>query len=168
MAKETKETKAAAPAEEKVVDEIRKGNMMTDTAIMKAMEEIEKEKDEDKKREAKRELCIATYDNRKTRLTLRKRRAEDDLMKERLSGTQTLLERLIGFKTEIKDGILVPTKEKIEAKEMLTPAEHERELRKLREEIDKKQGEIDKEYRKDVDELRNSYEGQYRYYLNEW
>lgn len=168
MAKKEEEKKAPEAQEEKVLDEIKKGNMMTDTAIIKAMEEIEKEKDEDKKREAKRELCIATYDNRKTRLLLRKRRAEDKLMKERLEGTQTLLERMIGFKCEIKDGILVPTKDKIDAKEMLTPTEHERELRKLRDEIDKKQSDIDKEYRESVDELRNSYEGQYRYCLNDW
>lgn len=164
MAKE-KETK---PQATNVADEIRTSNMLTDTAVKKAMEEIEHEKDEKKKKEAKKALCIATYRNRKKRLQVQQRSREEELTKEDLKNSKDLLERLIGFETEIKDGILVPTKTKIADDKRLTPNEFEIETRKKDEEIDKKRREIDSKYHKDLTELRDSFEGEYRFYIRDW
>lgn len=170
MAKDTKDTKAAAAAaeQEEVQDGLRNANMMTDKAVVAAMEDIEKGKDDKKKQEAKIQICVATYDNRKKVLMKRKRKAEDKLEKYGLEQTHALLERYLGVKCEIKDGELVPTKTKIDEKERLTAVEHKRELKKLNEEMRKKESEIDDEYRKGVEELRNSYEAEYRWYLNDW
>lgn len=170
MAKDTKDTKAAAAAaeQEEVQDGLRNANMMTDKAVVDAMAEIEKEKDEKKKSEAKIQICIATYDNRKKVLAKRKRKAENDLESYGLEQTKILLERFLGVKTEIKNGELVPTKEKVDPKDKITHVEHKRKLQELNEEIRKKENEIDNEYRKGVEELRNSYESQYRWYLNDY
>lgn len=177
MAKETKEKKGAAASEEKkgtaeekksVAAEIRISNMVDNKAVQAALEEINKEKDDRKKRAAKRALCIATYVNRKTLLQLQQRRREDDITKDKLDASKKLLERLIGFECEIKDGVLVPTDKKIADEERLTPTQSEEETRKLNSEIDEKFRKSSQEYDKEVRELRDSYEGEYRYYLNDW
>jgi len=172
MAKEEKK-KGAAASEEKVDGkgasaEVISSNLLTDKAIKAALEEIEKEKDEKKKDQAKKALCIATYVNRKIRLQLQQRRREDDITKEKLDASKKLTERLIGFECEIKDGVLVPTDKKVDAKDRLTPNQLEEETRKLNEEFDNKFRESTKTYDEAVRELRNSFEGSYRYYLNEW
>ena len=114
-------------------------------------------------------MCIATYFNRKTRLQLLQRRAEDEITKEKLDASKKLLERLIGFETEIKDGILVPIEgKKIPAEERLTSTQLEDETRKLNSETDKKFRDAEQDFTKAVRELRDSYEGEYRWYLNEW
>lgn len=172
MAKEEKK-KGAAASEEKVdskgaAAEVISSNMLTDKAIKAALEEIEKEKDEKKKDEAKKALCIATYINRKIRLQLQQRRREDDITKEKLDASKELTERLIGFKCKIENGILVPTDEKVDDKDRLTPNQLENETRKLNEEFDNKFRESTKTYDEAVRELKDSFEGRYRYYLNEW
>ena len=120
MAENKNAKKAAEQQGGNVAAEVISQNLIGDKAVEAAMKEIAEEKDERKKREAKRALCIATYFNRKTRLQLQQRRREDDITKEKLDGSKSLLERLIGLKCEIKDGVLVPTKEKIPDGERLT------------------------------------------------
>ena len=165
MAKETKEVKPQE-AKEGVEGAIRTGNQVTDKAITDALAEIEKEKDDKKKRVAKRQLCIATYVNRKTLLQLQQRRREDDITKEKLNASKSLLERLLGVECEIKDGECVPNpKKKIDAKLVLTPTEHETETKKMEEEFRKKVSESDKQFDDAMKELRNSYEGEYRHYV---
>jgi hypothetical protein len=160
---------AAEKKEEKgVVAEIISDKLIDDKAVQAALAEIDKEKDERKKKAAKKALCIATYFNRKTRLQLLQRRAEDEITKEKLDASKKLLERLIGFETEIKDGILVPTDKKIPAEERLTSTQLEDETRKLNSETDKKFRDAEQDFTKAVRELRDSYEGEYRWYLNEW
>ena len=165
MAKETKETKAQEAAQTGVEGAIRTGNQVTDKAITDALAEIEKEKDDKKKRIAKRQLCIATYVNRKTLLQLQQRRREDDLTKEKLDASKKLLERLLGVECEIKGGECIPTKKKIDAKDVLTPTEHENETKKMEEDFRKKTSESDKQFDDAMRELRNSYEGEYRGYV---
>lgn len=164
MAKEKE--KKAQEQETAVVnlDDLRLDNMLGDTSAIDALAEIEKEKDEKKKREAKEAICIAVYYNRKTRAELRKRRAEDDVTKEELTESKTLLEQLLGVETEIKDGKLVPTKKSIPADQRITPTEYRKKKDELRESVRKKMNEIDKGHSKDLEELRNSYEGRYRYW----
>ena len=170
MAEKTKK-EAAATKEQiaaELVDATRNANLLGDKAIVDAMAEIDKEKDEKKKEQAKIAICKATYYNSKTRIELRQRRREDDITQEKLTRTKELLERVIGVRTEIgKNGELVPTKEKVDAKELLTPTEFSREKDKLSEEIRKKISENDKMFRDEIQELRNSYEGRYCWY-NDW
>lgn len=147
---------------------IKTGNQVTDNAIEAALKEINEEKDDKKKREAKKQLCIATYVNRKTLLQLQLRRREDDITKEKLNASKTLLERLLGVECEIKDGECIPTKKKIDAKLKLTPLEHEKETKKMEEEFSKKVSESNQKYDDAIRELRNSYEGQYRHYVESY
>lgn len=167
MAKKEEEKKVATN-EENIVDAIRTGNQITDTAIEAALTEISKEKDDAKKREAKKQLCIATYVNRKIRLQLQQRRREDRITKEKLETSKQLLERLLGVECEIKDGECIPTKKKIDAANRLTPTQHEVELKKMEEETAKKIRESNKQFDDDLRELRNSYEGGYRYYVDSY
>ena len=160
------ETKAPIAAEENARDAVRTGNEITDKAIQDAMAEIDKEKDDKKKRMAKKQLCIGTYVNRKTVYQLQQRRREDDITKEKLNASKVLLERLLGYECDIKDGECIPNlKKPIDKKNRLTPTEHEAETKKMEEEFKKKISESDKKYESDMRELRNSYEGEYRHYV---
>lgn len=163
MAKEEK--KVQETTEMNVSDAIRTGNQITDKALTEALAEIEQEKDDKKKRIAKRQLCIATYVNRKTVLQVQQRSREEEITKDKLKATKRLLERLLGVECEIKNGECVPTKKKIDAKEILTPTEHETETKKMEEEFSKRISESNKKYDTDMRELRNSYEGEYRHYV---
>jgi hypothetical protein len=163
MAEKTK--KEAQEATQGVEGAIRTGNQVTDTAIENALAEIEKEKDDKKKRAAKKQICIATYVNRKTLLQLQQRRREDDITKEKLDATKKLVERVLGVECEIKDGECIPTKKKIDAKLVLTPIEHETETKKMEDEFRKKVQDSDKQFEDAMRELRNSYEGEYRHYV---
>ena len=165
MAEKKNETKTPE-VQESTTGSIRTGNQITDKAIEDALAEINKEKDDKKKREAKRQLCIATYVNRKTLLQLQQRRREDDLTKEKLDASKSLLERLLGVECEIKDGECIPNlKKKIDPNLKLTPTQHEIETKKMEEEFSKKRTESDKEFEIGMRELRNSYEGEYRHYV---
>jgi carbonic anhydrase/acetyltransferase-like protein (isoleucine patch superfamily) len=98
-------------------------------------------------------------------LQLQQRRREDDITKEKLDATKKLVERVLGVECEIKDGELIPTKKKIDAKLVLTPTEHEAETKKMEEDFRKKVSESDKQFEDAMRELRNSYEGEYRHYV---
>lgn len=160
MAKQ-EEKKVAAPIEEQ---EFKTNNLVNEPSLVEAaMADMKKDKDEKKKKEIRDAIGMATFDNSRTRAELRARRREDNITKEKLDATKKLLERLIGVETEIKDGCLVPTKNKCK-EPALTPVEYKEEKRKLSEEIDKKIRESNKELDKDLREIRNSYEGRYQYW----
>lgn len=168
MAEKKEEKKGQETQQSSVESSIKTGNQITDKAIAAALEEINKEKDDRKKKEAKKQLCVATYVNRKTLLQLQQRRREDDITKEKLSTSKSLLERLLGVECEIKDGECIPTKKKIDAKLLLTPTEHEIETKKMEEEFRKKVMESNKQFDDAMRELRNSYEGEYRCYVESY
>ena len=158
MAKETK------PAVDQQKDENSPNNLVNEPALVEAaMANIKKSKDEKKTQEIETAIGMATFDNLKTRAELRARRREDDITKEKLDGTKVLLERLIGFECEIKDGCLVPTKNKCK-EPALSPVEYKDAKRDLQKDIDKKISESDKQLDKDKREIRNSYEGRYQYW----
>lgn len=162
MAKDAKEKAGKAEAQE--VNDFKVHNYVDEDSLTDAaMADMKKDEDEDKKRKIRDAVGVATYDNVKTRAELRARRREDDITKEKLDGTKSLLERLIGRKCEIKDGRLVPTKEKC-TEPRLTSVEYKEEKRKLKEEISKKISESNKQLDKDLRELRDSYEGRYAYW----
>lgn len=168
MAEKKEEKKGQETEQSSVESSIKTGNLITDKAIAAALEEINKEKDDRKKKEAKKQLCIATYVNRKTLLQRQQRRREDNITKEKLATSKSLLERLLGVECEIKDGECIPTKKKIDAKLLLTPTEHEIETKKMEEEFRKKVMESNKQFDDAMRELRNSYEGEYRYYVESY
>ena len=158
MAKETK------PAVDQQKDENSPNNLVNEPALVEAaMANIKKSKDEKKTQEIETAIGMATFDNLKTRAELRARRREDDITKEKLDGTKVLLERLIGFECEIKDGCLVPTKNKCK-EPALSPVEYKDAKKELQKEIDKKISESNKQLDKDLREVRNSYEGRYQYW----
>lgn len=157
-----KETKPAANEQQK--DENAPNNLVNEPALVEAaMANIKKSKDEKKTQEIETAIGMATFDNLKTRAELRARRREDDITKEKLDGTKVLLERLIGFECEIKDGCLVPTKNKCK-EPALSPVEYKDAKKELQKEIDKKISESNKQLDKDLREVRNSYEGRYQYW----
>lgn len=157
-----KETKPAAAEQQK--DENVPNNLVNEPALVEAaMANIKKGKDEKKTQEIETAIGMATFDNLKTRAELRARRREDDITKEKLDGTKVLLERLIGFECEIKDGCLVPTKNKCK-EPALSPVEYKDAKKELQKEIDKKISESNKQLDKDMREIRNSYEGRYQYW----
>jgi len=157
----TKETK---PAVDQQKDENSPNNLVNEPALVEAaMANIKKNKDEKKTREIEEAIGMATFDNLKTRAELRARRREDIITKEKLDGTKVLLERLIGFECEIKDGCLVPTKNKCK-EPALSPVEYKDAKKELQKEIDKKISESNKELDKDMREVRSSYEGRYQYW----
>ena len=62
MAKENKKQETAtvtATSEENVMDVIKTGNLLKESNVAAALAEIEKEKDEKQKQEAKELICIA-------------------------------------------------------------------------------------------------------------
>ena len=157
-----KETKPAAAEQQK--DENVPNNLVNEPALVEAaMANIKKSKDEKKTQEIETAIGMATFDNLKTRAELRARRREDDITKEKLAGTKVLLERLIGVECEIKDGCLVPTKNKCK-EPALTPVEYKDAKKELQKETDKKISESNKQLDKDMREIRNSYEGRYQYW----
>ena len=156
-----KETKTPAPVEEQ---KFEANNLVNEQSLVEsAMTNIEKGKNEKKVREIEAAIGLATYTNSKTRAELRARRREDDITKEELDSTKKLLERLIGFECEIKNGVLVPTKNKCK-EPALTPVQYKDETNKLKEEIRKKISESNKELDNDLKEIRSSYEGRYVYW----
>lgn len=160
-----KEEKKVATAEAEELSGIRKSNILGDNAISEAMKEIQKEKDDDQKREAKIQLCAITYYNAKQREIYNKSRREAHILDEKLDASKKLFERYVGFECEItKEGKLEPTKKKVADDQRLTAAELQREKDKLNEETRKKIAESDKKYSNALQELRNSYEGKYRWY----
>lgn len=158
MAKETK------PAVDQQKDENVPNNLVNEPALVEAaMANIKKNKDEKKTQEIETAIGMATFDNLKTRAELLARRREDEITKEKLDGTKVLLERLIGFECEIKEGCLVPTKNKCK-EPALSPVEYKDAKKELQKEVDKKISESNKKLDKDMREIRNSYEGRYQYW----
>ena len=153
MAKEKKDEKTVSAEEQQ---DFKVNNLVDESSLVeRAVADMKKDQDDEKVRDIKNMIGVATYQNVKTRAELRARRRED--------GTKKLLERVIGFETEIVNGRLVPTKTKCK-EPRLTPTEYKEEKQKLAEEIRKKIQESNKQLDKDLRELRASYEGRYAYW----
>jgi hypothetical protein len=165
MAKEKEKKEVTTPAVANQEESVRDANLMTNNAVKAAFEEIEKEKDEKKKRDAKEAICILVYNNRVDRAELRKSRREEDIKKEKLTSSKELLERVLGVETEIqKDGSLLPTDKKIDEAKKISPTEYKREKDTMKEDLRKKLRESNEIFDKEIAEIRSSYEGQWRYY----
>jgi hypothetical protein len=166
MAEKNKNNKPAEATQQTETVDIRQLNVIKENIAAEAFEEIEKERDKKQKAEMVELICVSTYNNLKTRAELRARRREDDITKNRLEETKGLFERVIGFETVIeKSGKLAPVKDKpIAADQRLTLSEYKEEKSKMEEKFRKEMNESDNTLQKDLQELRNSYEGRFRYW----
>ena len=146
MAKETKKAAGneVAVTEENVLDQIKNGNLMKETNVKAAIDEIEKQKDEKQKNEAMNMICAAKYSNSKALLELRARRREEKSTKEYLTKTKELLDSVLAGK--------------------ITPTEYRKQRDDLREEFRKKNRESDNQLTEEIQELRNSFEGRWQYW----
>ena len=146
MAKETKKAAGneVAVTEENVLDQIKNGNLMKETNVKAAIDEIEKQKDEKQKNEAMNMICAAKYSNSKALLELRARRREEKSTKEYLTKTKELLDSVLAGK--------------------ITPTEYRKQRDDLREEFRKKNRESDNQLTEEMQELRNSFEGRWQYW----
>lgn len=146
MAKETKKAAGneVAVTEENVLDQIKNGNLMKETNVKAAIDEIEKQKDEKQKNEAMNMICAAKYSNSRALLELRARRREEKNTKEYLTKTKELL-----------DGVLAGK---------ITPTEYRKKRDDLRGEFRKKNRESDNQLTEEMQELRNSFEGRWQYW----
>ena len=146
MAKETKKAAGneVVVTEENVLDQIKNGNLMKESNVKAAIDEIEKQKDEKQKNEAMNMICAAKYSNSKALLELRARRREEKNTKEYLTKTKELLESVLAGK--------------------ITTTEHKKQRDDLREEFRKKNRESDNQLTGEMQELRNSFEGRWQYW----
>lgn len=146
MAKETKKPASGvvATTEDNVMEQIKNGNLLKESNVKAALEEIEKQKDEKQKKEAMDMICVAKYSNSKALLELRARRREEKNNKEFLTETKTLLDEALGGK--------------------ITPVDYRKKRDDLREEFRKKNRESDKQLSEEMQELRESFEGRWQYW----
>ena len=143
MAKE-KEKKVAVTNEDNVMDEIRNGNSLGEEHVKAAMASIKDDENEDKKNKAITAICIAKYNNLKALLNLRARRREEQATKNYLTKTKDVLDQVLTGK--------------------ITPNEYKKKRNELQEENRKAVNESNKQYREEIEELRDSFLGKYEYY----
>lgn len=149
MAKNEKNAAKAAESQaitvENIKEQIESENKMEDAIVAEAEKELQKEKDDKKKKEMKNALVMAEYINKREVLQLRKRRAEEKITKETLTATKDNLEKL-------RKGELTPNS--------FTNALFDLS-KKRRDEFNK----VDEEYRNLVSELNNNFPS---YYSPNW
>lgn len=161
MGKETKaaEQKVETPAQE---NPSAKKNVIDVKEAFDAVTNLDKKNKEKRTQDAEEAIACAIYYNGKTLAQLRARRREDDITKEKLNESKSLLERVTGAKWEIgKNGELTMTKEAIPADQRLTPSQYKEEKNKLDKKIAEKMNESSKAYDKEVQELRETAEFRY-------
>ena len=145
MAKETKKqaSEVVVATEENVMEQIKNGNLLKESNVKAALEEIEKRKDEKQKQEAINMICVAKYQNSKALLELRARRREEKNTKELLTETKNILDEVLGGK--------------------ITPTNYGKKRQELREDFRKKNRESDTQLSEEMQELRESFEGRWQY-----
>lgn len=177
--------KAQAATTENVMEKIRKGNLMNEALTKQVLDDIEKEKDENKARELKRIILKASYHRLLALLQLRARRRESDITLEKLKKAELLEDQVAGFeltedkikKHDGKDGKLEieidDKKQTFELKDgesvwvpaTITPNEYRDKERELNSDTRKKMIESDRQLQTEIDELRKQYPG---YYCFDW
>lgn len=171
--------KAQAATTENVMEMVRKGNLMDQTLTKQVLDDIEKEKDENKARELKRIILKAAYHRLSALIQLRSRRRESEITLEKLKRAEILEDKVSGFtlsedkikKHGGKDNKLTVGDVTYELKEgedvwvpaSITPTEYYEAERELNSDIRKKMNESDTQLQKEVQELRKQYPGYYSY-----
>ena len=170
---------AQAATTENVMEMVRKGNLMDQSLTKQVLEDIEKEKDENKARELKRIILKAAYHRLLALIQLRSRRRESEITLEKLKRAEVLEDKVSGFvltedkikKHGGKDGKLTVGDNTYTLKEgeevwvpaTITTTEYHEEERELNSDIRKKMNESDTQLQKETAELRKQYPGYYSY-----
>jgi hypothetical protein len=140
MAKNEKVAATAAKAEtsvENVVEQLKAGNKFEEDVKNEAIAQLEKDKKERQVAELKRAINKSSYDEKKCLLSLRKSRAQEKLVKERLKSLDEAIE-------ELKDG-------------KLTPTEYNKKCDEIKETHRKALNDVEKEFEEYYRELRNAF-----------
>jgi hypothetical protein len=140
MAKNEKVAATAAKAEtsvENVVEQLKAGNKFEEDVKNEAIAQLEKDKKERQVAELKRAINKSSYDEKKCLLSLRKSRAQEKLVKERLKSLDEAIEELKGGK--------------------LTPTEYNKKCDEIKETHRKALNDIEKEFEEYYRELRNAF-----------
>lgn len=140
MAKNEKVAATAAKTEtsvENVVEQLKAGNKFEEDVKNEAIAQLEKDKKERQVAELKRAINKSSYDEKKCLLSLRKSRAQEKLVKERLKSLDEAIE-------ELKDG-------------KLTPTEYNKKCDEIKETHRKALNDVEKEFEEYYRELRNAF-----------
>lgn len=147
MAKKEDQKKAAEQQlnVENVMDVVRNGNLIDEEVIKLGDEKDDQEAKERKVREYRRAKNQSKYSNLKDLLTLRARRREEKITKEKLGISKELFDDLCAGK--------------------ITPNEYEEKRKESLNEIKKKFDESEKQLHKEIQELQEQFPG---YWSWEW
>lgn len=147
MAKKEDQKKAAEQQlnVENVMDVVRNGNLIDEEVIKLGDEKDDQEAKERKVREYRRAKNQSKYSNLKDLLTLRARRREEKITKEKLGISKELFDDLCAGK--------------------ITPNEYEEKRKESLKEIKKKFDESEKQLHKEIQELQEQFPG---YWSWEW
>lgn len=146
MAKEKKDEKKVQEQQldvENVMDVVRKGNLIDEEVIKLGDEKDDKEAIERKVRAYRQAKNQAKYNNLKDLLTLRARRREEKITKEKLTTSKELFDDLCAGK--------------------ITPNEYEEKRKESLKEIQKKFDESNKQLQKEIGELQEQFPGYWCY-----
>lgn len=147
MAKDKKEKETKATSVEltvdNVMDEVKKENTIKDPNVQAALDKIQKDIDERQQLEVRNMIMCSKYINTKKLIQLRARRREEKITKESLVKSKEILDKVLAGE--------------------ITTTQYKDEWQKAKEEEAKAMREADKELSKELNELRNSYTGEYRY-----
>lgn len=147
MAKDKKEKETKATSVEltvdNVMDEVKKENTIKDPNVQAALDKIQKDIDERQQREVRDMIMCSKYINTKKLIQLRARRREEKITKESLVKSKEILDKVLAGE--------------------ITTTQYKEEWQKAKEDEAKAMREADKELSKELNELRNSYTGEYRY-----
>lgn len=138
-------------------ENLKKGNLVSQSVNEKALEEIAKSKEEAQIRTAKNAIKEAEYNNLKTVLRLRNQRRLAKIDKKLATDTQELLFGLVGKKDD--KGKFIPG--------TLTPTEYEKKRNELRDQAVKDRNEANKVFQEEVSELQTKFPD-YWCYDNSW
>lgn len=138
-------------------ENLKKGNLVSQSVNEKALEEIAKSKEEAQIRVAKNAIKEAEYNNLKTVLRLRNQRRLAKIDKKLATDTQELLFGLVGKKDD--KGKFIPG--------TLTPTEYEKKRNELRDQAVKDRNEANKVFQEEVSELQTKFPD-YWCYDNSW
>jgi len=147
MAKDKKEKETKATSVEltvdNVMDEVKKENTIKDPNVQAALDKIQKDIDERQQMEVRNMIMCSKYINTKKLIQLRARRREEKITKESLVKSKEILDKVLAGE--------------------ITTTQYKDEWQKAKEDEAKAMREADKELSKELNELRNSYTGEYRY-----
>lgn len=147
MAKEKKEKvqEQQTPDVENVMDIVRKGNLIDEEVIKLGDEKDDQEATERKVRAYREAKNQAKYSNLKDLLTLRARRREEKITKDKLTASKELFDDLCAGK--------------------ITPNEYEAKRKESQKEIKKRFDESNNQLQKEIEELKEQFNG---YWIWSW